>query len=282
MPAKLLITLLALILPLAAHPDPSHTLEHLNEHLAEKPDDLALLAQKAQLFLNTDHPKQARPVVEKLLKLHPTKDLVLLLEARLLLDEKKSAAAKEKATALTIAHPDFAPGWKFLSRVAEQSGDREAAITAMRRSLTLDPKPSPTDVMTCAAWLRDRAKPGDAEAAISLLDQGLAKLGVLTGLHFEAIQLETTLGRHDAALRRIDALTTRFRPSVDLSLRRATILEKAGRHQEAAAACDSALALLDLLPANSKKSPDYKSRVQETTRRKEANLAKVPAAPHDS
>lgn len=273
---KSIILTACLMLPLAAHPDPSHSLKHLNEHLAAKPDDPELLTQKAQLYLNTAHPELARPIIEKLLTLQPAATASLLLEARLLLDEQAPAAAMEKATALTKAHPDFAPGWKFLSRIAEHSGDREAALTAMRRSLALDPKPSPTDVMTCAAWLRDRAKPGDAETAITLLDHGIAKLGALAGLHHEAIRLEVSLGRHDAALRRIDALTARFRPSVDLSLRRAEILEKAARYQEAAAACDSALALLDLLPANSKKSPDYATRVQETTRRKEANLAKVP------
>lgn len=147
----------------------------------------------------------------------------------------------------------------------------------MRRSLLLDPKPSPSDVMTCAAWLRDRANPGDAESAISILDQGLAKLGVLTGLHHEAIRLEVGLKRYDSALRRIDALTTRFRPSVELSLRRAEILEQAGRYQDAATACDSALALLDLLPVKSKNSPDFKARMEEITRRKEMNSSRAPA-----
>ncbi len=56
----------------------------------------------------------------------------------------------------------------------------------MRQALDLSAKPSPTDVLSCAFWLEKR---GDKTDAITVLDQGLAKLGVLTGLHQKAIQL---------------------------------------------------------------------------------------------
>lgn len=270
--ASILLALL-LALPIAAHPDPRHTLEHLDEHLAETPDNPELLTQKADLLIATRHPELARPVVSKLLALEPGKPENLLLDARVSLEETDTPAALAKTTALTAAHPEFTPGWNFLSRVEEESGHREQAIAAMLRCLTLSPKPSPTDVMTSAAWLRERARPGDAEAAIALLDQALAKLGVLSGLHYLAIEIELALGQYDSPLRRIDALTARFRPSVDLSLRRADILEKAGRHPEAAAACDSALALLDLLPSARKQAPAFQSRFQEITRRKQTNLS---------
>ncbi len=271
-----------LMASLLAHPDPSHTLQQLEEHLKESPNDASLLKQKAELFLNTGHPDQARPIVEQLLSRHPDQPQFLLLDVQLYLCQKKHTIALAKAQALTSAHPTFSSGWKYLGIIAAECGEMDSAINAMRRHIADEPKPSPTDVLTCAAWMRDRAEPEDAAAAISLLDQGLAKLGMLSGLQYEAIKLEVQLTRYDSALRRIDALAARFHPSVDLSLRRADVLEKAGRHQEAAAACDSALALLALLPAKSKKNPDYATRVQETTRRKEANLAKVPAPPHDS
>lgn len=274
---KSAVFILLLALPLTAHPDPRHTLEHLDEHLQETPDKPELLSQKAALLIDTDHPDLARPVIARLLELAPAKPEYLLLDAQVTLEERNTAAALAKTTALVAAHPEFVPGLKFLSRVEEESGNREGAIDAMQRCLALAPNPSPSDVMTCAAWLRERAKPGDTEAAISLLDQGLAKLGVLSGLHYEAIELELGLGRYDSALRRIDALTARFRPSIDLSLRRADILEKAGRYREAAGALDSALALLDLLPAKRKQTPEFKSRFEEITLRKQADSAKSTA-----
>ncbi|MES2439171.1 MAG: tetratricopeptide repeat protein [Verrucomicrobiota bacterium] len=270
----LLVTTLILTLPLIAHPDPRHTLEHLEEHLKETPDNPQLLAKKVELLMDTEHLDLARPVCDKLLAVAPGKREFLLLDAQVTLEERNTASALSKARAVAEANPDFAAGWRLLSRVEEESGNREAAIAAILHSLSVNPKPTPSDVLTCAAWLRERGKPGDVELAVTQIDQGLAKLGVLSGLHYQAIELELPLGHYESALRRIDALTARFRPSADLSLRRADILEKAGRHAEAAAACDSALALLDMLPANRKKAGTFQKRFNEIATRKEQNLAK--------
>jgi hypothetical protein len=129
--------------------------------------------------------------------------------------------------------------------------------------------------MTCATWLRERGNPGDSEAALEILDRGLARLGCLSGLHYAAIVIELELGHHDSSLRRIDALTARYRPSVDLAMRRTEILEKAGRHREAAESCDSALALLEALPGNRKKNAPYQEQVAAITKRKTDNLKKA-------
>jgi predicted Zn-dependent protease len=265
-----LLTLLLPILPLTAHPDPSHTLEHLEEHLAETPDDRALLRQKADLLLSTGHPALARPVVDRLLVMNKDRPEDLLLEARTLHAEK-DATAPNKATALVTAHPRFVPGWLFLARLEDGQGRCDAAIDAMRRALDLSPKPSPSDVLACAAWLAER---GDRTDAVAVIDQGLAKLGVLAGLHQKAIAIEVELGRHDAALRRIDALAARFRPSVELSLQRADILELAGRHAEAAAACDAALALLEASPAARKGGDAHRELAAAIARRKADHLSK--------
>jgi hypothetical protein len=77
---KIILLFCLLTLPLNAHPDPSHTLAHLEEHLAEKPNDPELLTQKADLLLATKHPELARPVVARLLSLDPSKPENLLLE----------------------------------------------------------------------------------------------------------------------------------------------------------------------------------------------------------
>jgi predicted Zn-dependent protease len=271
-PALFLSTLL-LPFPLIAHPDPRHTLEHLEEHLADTPDDPNLLREKAGLLLATGHPDLARPVVDQLLAQAPSKPEDLLLDARVCF-AKNDAATLTKASALVAAHPQFAPGWNFLARAEDAQGHRDEAIAAKRRYLDLARKPAPGDVLTCASWLSERDRPGDDEAALAVLDQGLAKLGVLTGLHHKAIEIELKLGRPDAALQRIDALTARFRPSVELSLRRADILENAGRLQEAATACNDALALLDALPAKRKQSEAYREQLETITKRKAENLAR--------
>jgi predicted Zn-dependent protease len=267
--------LAALLIPLAlpGHPDPSHTLEQLEEHLAQTPDSQELLRQKADLFLSTSHPDLARPVVDRLLALDAKHAENLLLDARVC-RAKKDTSTRAKAAALIQAHPIFAPGWLFLAQVEDEKGHRKEAIAAMRQALDLSARPSPTDVLTCASWLEKR---GDETGAIAVLDQGLAKLGVLTGLHQKAIELEVPLGHYDSALSRINALIARFRPSVAFSLQRADILERAARFKEAAASCDSALALLDVMPASRKSGAAWKEQFQTVSQRKAKNLARAEA-----
>ncbi len=272
--------LIAALLALAcaslhAHPDPGHTLDEIEDHLRETPDDQDLLRRKAELLLSTGHPAQAGPVIARLLGLGPGEPENLLLEAWHVLAAGEPEESRAKAEALAASKPDFAPGWNFLSRAEEASGNRDAAITAKRRYLEISAKPGPSEVLTCAAWLRERGKPGDAEAALAVLDAGLAKLGCLSGLQHAAIGIELPLGRHDSALRRIDALAARFRPSAELCQRRAEILEHAGRYREAASACDAALALLDALPSRRKTGAAYAARAKAIAERKRANLAKA-------
>lgn len=265
-----LLILLLPILPLSAHLDPSHTLEQLEEHLAATPDDSTLLRQKATLLLSTGNPALARPIVDHLLTLHDGQPEDLLLDARTRQAENDTTAPA-KASALVAAYPGFAPGWSFLARIEEEQGHRDLAIIALRRTLDLSPHPSPTDVLTCAAWLENR---GNNPEAIAVLDQGLAKIGVLAGFNQKAISLEIKLDRYDAALHRIDVLAARFRPSVELSLQRAAILEKAGRYREAASSYDSALALLNAMPASRKSADSYDDRFESISKRKADCLTK--------
>lgn len=92
--------------------------------------------------------------------------------------------------------------------------------------------------------MRARGQPGDAAATLAVLDRGIDRCGGLTGLQRAAIALECSLARHTTALGRVDALVTKYRPSITFSMLRAEIFEAAGRHREAAAACDSALSLI--------------------------------------
>lgn len=262
---------------LSAHPDPSHTLEQLEEHLLETPGDQALLRQKADLLITTGHPKEAAPVVLQLMQASPEHPENLLLDARLAAANGKKEEAEVKAKTLASKHPKFAFGWNFLSRIEYEADDRDAAIEAKRRYLEFSKKPGPTEVMTCATWLRERGKPGDSEAALEILDQGLARLGCLSGLHYAAIVIELELGHHDSSLRRIDALTARYRPSVDLSMRRTEILESAGRFQDAARSCDTAIALLEALPGSRKKSAAYKTQMELISKRKAENQQRSAA-----
>lgn len=269
--------LLALLIPAAlhAHPDPSHTLAELEAHLLETPDDQETLRRKAELFLGTGHPEKASPVIDRLLTLDARQADNLLLDARLAYAEGSTDESKAKAKSLVALKAGHADAWNFLSRLEDKSGKRDEAIAAKRRYLELAAKPGPSDVLTCVTWLNERRGPGDDEAALEILDSSLARLGCLSGLHYAAIPLELELGRHDSALRRIDVLVARYRPSVDLAMRRAQIFEHGKRYKEAAEACDSAIALLDALPSARKRNAAYQEVLADISKRKADNLLKA-------
>lgn len=272
----ILILLAALfVTSLSAHPDPRHTLDEIDAHLLENPSDPALLIRKADLFIQTRQFEPAAGIISKLLETEPNNTEVLLLDARLLLDQKKNEEAAAKARSLTEHSPRSAEAWKLLARAEEATAQREQAIAAMRKHMDLASKPGPGDALLCASWLHEA---GDKAAAVAVLDQCLAKVGCLSGLQHKAIGIEMELERYDSALRRIDALEARFRPAVDLSLKRAEILAKANRFAEAASACDSALALLDALPSSRKRGDAYRHHVELVASRKTENERKAAEA----
>lgn len=239
-----------------AHPSPSHTLDEINEHLEESPNDQAQLRSKAHILIVMGKFEDAHEIVHQLIHADPKNPENLLLDARItVLLEKNINGAITEAESLTKSAPDFGPGWDFLADLLYQTGRKDKAIAAKKKYLEVSESKNPSDYLTCAAWLRDRGKAGDAQAAIEVLDQGTARIGVLTGLEQAAIALDLSLKQWNSALRRIDLLTARLRPNVDLASQRADILMQAGRFAEAAAAYDSAIAILKASPSW-KRDPD--------------------------
>jgi tetratricopeptide (TPR) repeat protein len=214
----------------------------------------------------------ASEIIAKLLGSRPNTPDLRLLEIRLLLDQKQGEEAASKASVLTEEQPRNEEAWRLRALAEEARGRRREAIVAMGKHMELTAKPNPGDALLGAGWM---AENGDPAGAVKILDQCLSKVGCLSGLQQKAIGLEMGLGRHDSALRRIDALEARFRPSIDLSLKRAEILEKAERFSDAAAACDSALALLEAQPSSRKRGVVYQHHLQLVSKRRAANEMKA-------
>lgn len=265
------------VLPLVAHPSPAHNLKQVEAHLLETPDDPDLLRLKANLLIER-HPKMAAKLLRKLVRIDPGKPEDRMLQARVDAALGRTDEALTELGDLLKSDPGLYQGWALLSDLHESTGRRDEAISSAMEHLERSPSPSPTDVLTCAGWLHERGKPGDAETAVRLLDRGLSRIGCLTGLHEMAIGIELETGHYDSALHRIDVLEARYRPTVAFALRRADILEKAGRPDQAADACDSAIALLDLAPASRKKTEAFQQELEAVVIRKAANDAKAGGA----
>jgi len=267
LPAILLLATTAL---LPAHPDAAHSLTELNRHIRESPDDPILHLQRAELLLRRNHPETARPSVEKALLLTPDDPSVLLLNAKLLRATGSISEAILRAKEITSRFPDHTPAWDLLAALLHDDGKYDEAIAAKLRHLEHRDHIDPSDYLTAASWIRQRNQPGDPGLTLTVINQAADQFGTLTAIQEMAIRIECDLARYDDALKRVRILVMKYQPSAAFSLLRADILEAAGRHAEAAGACDSAIALLDAQPKESQGNlSGHRSSIQE---RKEQNL----------
>jgi predicted Zn-dependent protease len=149
-------------LPVAAHPDPAHTLAEINQHLEGSPDDIGLMMRKAELLLKTGQPLEAAPVLAGALRLSPDSPRLLLLEARLSehMGEGESAAARVEE--LIRRFPKDADAWGMHARLLDEAERTDEAISAKLRQLEIEAGTHAGDYLTCAAWLNERANPGDS------------------------------------------------------------------------------------------------------------------------
>src|SRR5262245_34122043 len=149
--------------------------------------------------------------------------------------------AKVELDRVLVRRPDlwdlvFARGRAWLA-----IGDAEAAARDFGDAIAKGKHPTPEQVIARRDALLSLGKKDDALRA---LDAGMARVGHVVTLELPAIDLEMELGRHDAALARIDALSRTAAPNPIWIARRGEILEKAGRPAEARAEYEKALALL--------------------------------------
>jgi predicted RNA polymerase sigma factor len=123
-------------------------------------------------------------------------------------------------------------------------GKRAGAISDLDAALATSPAPRPETYRERARMILESEKP-DRVRALAGLDQGIARLGPIISLVLPAVELEVELGRHEAALARLDDLEPQFDLRSPLLARRAEILMKAGRVMEAHATYTEALSELE-------------------------------------
>lgn len=243
---------------LHAHPDPRESLEEIEQKLQKHPEDASLHIARATILRGVREYAGAAQALDAAEQLSPGSPDVALGRAMLVRERGDLGKARSLTDALVKAHPRYADGWEFLASLQAKAGDRDGAINSLQKQLAFSDHFHADGFTTCASLLEQRGKPGDKEEAIRVLNQGIAKLGSLTGLHLMAAEIEVSIGRYDAALKHFDILTARFRPRPEWAVKRAEILIRAGRKKEAAAAYDSAVAILDALPSERRASPEVK------------------------
>lgn len=190
-------------------------------------------------------------------QLAPSSDRVHLVAGRVYLAAGRLREAGEQLdTALTLS-PQNAEGLVLRARVRSRLGQIAAAHADYSAAIVLLAEPSPS------LFLERAALPIASLAALRGLDEGIARIGPAVPLLEQALALEIRLGRVDAALDRLAALTAASERKEVFLKRRGDLLIRAGRREEAQAAYAAAIAAIQTLPAWLHDTPEVKQLLRE-------------------
>lgn len=158
--------------------------------------------------------------------------------------------------------PDHAEARLYLARALEGAGRRAEALTAYDRSIATSSRPAPDVYLERAALWVARGCRADA---LRGLEEGIERLGPLVALELRALELEAP----EAALVRVERWLKRPGRKEEWHLRRAEILARLGRGEDARASAGEALAALEALPPSRREVPaarELERRAREVLR----------------
>jgi predicted Zn-dependent protease len=243
---------LASLAPAFAHVAVDGQIADVTHRIASRPRDASLYLHRGELHRVHRDWEAARADYERARAIDPSMSGVDLCFGRMLLESGRPIDAVAALDRYLAAKPESPEGFAVRARSLVKLGRGLEAAADYTRAIELGAVAgAPSDPDLHVERARALAAEGGVHAAeaISGLDEGSARLGYPVTLEMEAIDLELFLGRHDAALQRLDRLLARSPRKESWMCRRGEILEAAGRSAEARDAYVSALRAIDALPS---------------------------------
>ncbi len=245
----LLVFLLCLSTTADAHPGVDDQIVELTKQIAKTPDDATLYLRRGELHRIHRDWKQAEADYRHALKLDPELVVVQQCMGRMMLESDRAAEAIGPLETYLAKRPSDTKTLALLGRAYRKLGKHIEAANAYTRTLASikDGKPRPEYFLERARSLV-AAGPGNIDKAIAGLDEGLRALNQPVTLQLYAIELEIDRLRYDAALKRVERIAAQSPRKETWLIRRAEILEKAGRTDQARQTYQQALDAIAALP----------------------------------
>lgn len=235
----------------AAHAGHDVQLERLNKAIADQPRSQSLYLERAALHTQAHRFDAAEADFIQAEKLGAP--VATSYHRALWFEARQDYAAAHAALSRYITYsPNSHYAFEARARVAQALGDKRAAVADLRKNLALIAQPNPGNYIAAANLLEGL---GEIDAALTLLDAGLARLGVVPPLQRAAIALEQKRANRLGAITRLETLREPLRENAQWKLEMAALLMTAERTQEAATMLDGLEA--DLL---SKRATPVRSR----------------------
>lgn len=219
----------------------------LDQEIAQEPEHAELLVKRAELHRLDGNPTNALADLGAAEKLAPDLDQIWWVRGRLWAEQQRPADALPDLNRWLERHPRHLDALTVRARARTQTQDLGGAVADYARAIAATDKPDP-DLYLARAHAQRQQGPEQFTAALHGLDEGIARLGDLVTLQLEAIELELALGRTDAALARLDTLTAQAARKESWLARRAELLGRASRPEEARQAWQQAWEACVALP----------------------------------
>ena len=228
-----------------AHPGMHETIAYLSERIREAPEDQALYIERGIAYSEDG---LLGPALADFRKAETLGDPVRVAFDLGVLHYRAGDfdRAREALTRTLARFPAHALAFEYRARAARDAGDARAAVADFEAVFALREDVNPGSYLSAAELLLPLPDAG-ADAALALLDRGMAQLGVIPQLQQRAIALERERGAFGAALKRHETLAEPLAWSPDWRVERAELLLELDRPEEAArelTAAQTALAAL--------------------------------------
>lgn len=208
------------------------------------PKNASLYLQRGELYRLHREWKRAAADYDHAELLRPELKIVDLARGRMLFESGRFRRAKLVLDRFLGEQPGNYEGLITRARVCARLGLRSDAIRDFSDALA---KAADPDLYLERAQVTAGDDQRVAEA-LQGLDEGIKRLGPLVTLQLFAIELELRRHDYDAALARLDVITSKSERKETWLVRRGEILKLAGRTEEAHAAFNAALVAIDSLP----------------------------------
>jgi tetratricopeptide (TPR) repeat protein len=227
--------------PVWAHPDRDARLAILDQRTTANPCDAAAwLARGAVLRASRDW-AAARAAYDRAAACDPGLDAVILARGELALESGEPEVARTLLDRYLAARPDEARARRLRGRALLALGRPAAAAADFDRGIARSARPEPDQYLERARALHAA---GRSDEALAGLDAGVARLGPVPSLQQLAVEVDVERRRWDAALQRVERAGDGAPDREFWLLRRAEILEVAGRTGAARAAYAAARAAI--------------------------------------
>lgn len=224
---------LCLVTTASAHGTYHEMMDELEQELAKRPADHALMTRRAFIHVEHEDWKPALADLERARRLGADEEDLRYLTGRALALAGLLNEARKELDAYIANHRE--PGLALVerARVLQRLGEPEAALNDYRAALKANGRLEPELVIEAAEAL---AKKGENEEALRVLATGIEIIGAVPQLVLKAMEMELAAKRFDEALKRVDTMQRVMPRPEPWMAKRAEVLALAGRADEAKAA----------------------------------------------